>query len=956
MGSRAVLDQVVDDLGYRGGPGYVEGGDWANPRGEVWSELHQKCGVTAAFFKGAIPIVAFVASDSHEEALQAHRRLWNYGRVPLLIATTEHEVLALSCNTAPHDSDPDAALLERAEPGVALAQVLHDFTRFSVESGDLARRRGTKLDKQNRVDQTLLRNLRALRSKLLAEGVLESEIEPLLGRTIFIRYLEDRHILGAPQLSELGQPPSLADALEQGWDALSRFFAAMSEHFSGDVFRVDTLTRRVPDSALRTLSLFFHGGNVETGQTALWPYDFSIIPPEFISSIYEQLLVSQQKADAAYYTPRHVVDVVLDELLPSDVLDNGSVPTILDPACGSGIFLTEAFRRLVQRRRRALSAAPDYEELKTLLIGSIFGIDLNPDAIGVTAFGLYLALLEHVDPRTIWVRVQLPRLVGTNLVVSDFFGDHSLSSQTFDVIAGNPPWQSKLTTAARQFVTKSGRRVPDQQIAAAFMWRVAEMLSQGGAAGLVMPAKTILHNRNGVAEQFRLELFCHLRVQTVVDLSPLRKGLFGAATSPAALIIFSSESEPPLDHLLHVSPRRTPISEIVDGMVLPQQNIQRISQSTARTDPRVWKTLLWGGPSDVALVTHLRENFRTLLSHAADRGWTHGSGYQVSGGGLNDATHLHDIKTVRTKDVAPLVPPSALLPPTTAEVMHRPRSRQIFLAPHILLRNGFARTPISAFAAFDAAFADGLFAISGPAEDAAALRAVAAVLNSTVAHYWYFMTGSSWGVERDKVELQEWLTLPLPHLSSQVEVQLAEVTAAAASGKPRPLWQEKLDDIVADSYGLSPAERQLVKDAMTVRLSEYKDGPSSDSYQPAQDEELDEYTGALEEQLGDLELGEWTVAAAERRYDYIRVTCTHRGSGTGSADTSSESFTVSDLLGADSRLGETLSSATIVEPQAVVLDGTKVHVIKPNRRAYWTASSAALDASDVFGALISGDV
>ena len=104
--------------------GYVDGSALeTSTRGFIWSDLRQKCGVDAVYFKGAVPVVAFAAAESRSDALATQRRLWNYGRVPVLIATTESDVLALSCNTAGTTLDPDAALLAHASGGQDLGQV-----------------------------------------------------------------------------------------------------------------------------------------------------------------------------------------------------------------------------------------------------------------------------------------------------------------------------------------------------------------------------------------------------------------------------------------------------------------------------------------------------------------------------------------------------------------------------------------------------------------------------------------------------------------------------------------------------------------------------------------------------------------------------------------------------------------------------------------------------------------
>jgi len=947
--AQAMLDDLVRALGYRDSRGYVDETVDPGVRGMVWNDLREKCGVDAAFFKGAVPVVAFVAAGSRDNAMQAHQRLWNYGRVPVLIATTSDGVLALSCNTARTPGSPQAALLAEAHNGQPLATVLADFTRYSVESGKLARNRGKELDTQNRVDNLLLRSLRAVRSRLLAAGVYETEIEPLLGRSIFVRYLEDRHILQPQDLRELGQPESFEVALARGWSAVSSLFAAMSDHFNGDVFRRDVLTRPLPDEAMQVLWEFFRGADPTTGQVPLWGFDFAIIPPELISSIYEQLLAPKQKADAAYYTPRRIVDLVLDELLPS--FSGSSMPTVLDPACGSGIFLTETFRRLVHRRRMTITPiAPKYDELSNMLVESIFGIDRNADAIGVTAFSLYLALLEHVDPRTIWRTVKLPNLVGTNLIVSDFFETNSLSGRMFDVITGNPPWKSALTPAARNYLKNSQRETPDQQIAVPFIWKASEMLNPGGVAGLVLPSKTVLHNRANPADRFRLALFRELDVQTVIDLSPLRKELFGAA-SPAVVVVFGADAESAGEELLHVSPRRTPVSKIIDGIAIPQQNIQRIPRSRAQTDPSIWKTLLWGGPQDVELISHLRRTFETLDTHAATQGWQMGAGYQMAkNGDENDSSHLHDLPTLATKSLVSMTAPDrgSLGTPVTAPIMHRPRERAIYLAPHVLMRKGFGKTPMAAFVPYDATFTDGLFALAGPDEDTSKLRAVSAVLSSSVATYWYLMTSSSWGVEREQLHQREWLSLPMPKLSSQVEGKLSDLVESAGGGD----WRDALNQLVEQEvYKLTDDERQLITDALTIRLSEVQDGPKANAYEEPDNIAFAAYTKALKRSMDALELGEWSVRLSEASEGFARVTCEHKEFD--GEPVSNSRFTVDTLLRDNSAiLDEALSSATIVEPQAVILDGNAVHVVKPNRRTSWMVSSAAIDAADVFDALL----
>ena len=106
----------------------------------------------------------------------------------------------------------------------------------------------------------------------------------------------------------------------------------------------------ITDDDLEELQSFLLGNSdLESQQMALWPlYDFNIIPIKIISSIYELFFhLSDDGNDdkGTYYTPLHLVDTLLDEVYPWE----GKYEPIsfIDPSCGSGIFLVEAYRRIV---------------------------------------------------------------------------------------------------------------------------------------------------------------------------------------------------------------------------------------------------------------------------------------------------------------------------------------------------------------------------------------------------------------------------------------------------------------------------------------------------------------------------------------------------------------------------------------------------------------------------------
>ena len=102
----------------------------------------------------------------------------------------------------------------------------------------------------------------------------------------------------------------------------------------------------LPPAAFLAIEQFLDAVDIETGQGSFWRYDFSHIPVELISGIYETLLKDRQGKLGAYYTPRHLANLVTEQAFQR--VANLSNCSVYDGACGSGILLTTAFRRMLR--------------------------------------------------------------------------------------------------------------------------------------------------------------------------------------------------------------------------------------------------------------------------------------------------------------------------------------------------------------------------------------------------------------------------------------------------------------------------------------------------------------------------------------------------------------------------------------------------------------------------------
>ena len=244
-----------------------------------------------------------------------------------------------------------------------------------------------------------------------AEIVL-SRSHALLGRALFVSFLEKRQFI---------KPDYYPDGTNTLLDILSRprvdeikrllyqeFFQRLKSEFNGTMFDAALADEEthIGKVHLEILHDFLSGHDMQSGQMTLdfWAYDFRFIPVETISAIYEQFMkdgnLKKKREEGAYYTPRHLAETALHIALENRY-EGADKCRVLDPACGSGIFLVAMFNlmaemwRLENRNSRKQTKA---QALLGILQRQIKGVDVNPDACRIATFSLYLALFEKLRP------------------------------------------------------------------------------------------------------------------------------------------------------------------------------------------------------------------------------------------------------------------------------------------------------------------------------------------------------------------------------------------------------------------------------------------------------------------------------------------------------------------------------------------------------------------------------
>jgi hypothetical protein len=947
MAASSDLATCLESLGYAGHTGLARADDQRvqGAREYIWRDLRDKVGLDAAFFQDGVPIVGFTGTTHASDLSSLRQRLWNYGRVPLLMSVAADATATYNALTL-RGSD----VLSRASREEQLSEgLLAAFSRQDVEAGAWARTHANAFRSANRVDSVLLNNLRFLRSRVPPKARARREaVDSFIGGALLASYLADRGILDESHLDSMVGMSSLQAILAVGKSATARLFAQLAEHFNGDVFGpIPEAVATLEDGDIASVASLLRGDDLPSGQQALWPYDFSVLPADLVSTIYEQLLESSRSVDAAFYTPRFLVDLILDEVLP---WDEAEPVRVADLSCGSGAFLTESFRRLAYRAAAGSHEPLTYNHLQDLMLTNIFGVDSNPAAARVVVFSLYLALLEELDPPTIWTDVVLPGLLDTNIVVADAFDEHAMSTRKFDVVVGNPPWMSKLSAPAKRFVEQSNRPIADQQIAEAFLWLAVKHIEESGTFALAMPAKPLLHNRSPGAREFRKAVFADLRVKTIVDLSALRRQVFEAATAPCAVIVASLPSpqrdDLSTDDVLYVAPHPRPMNLAVDALVVTPEEIRTVSAKLAAGRPDLWKVLLWGSGRDLELLDRMRVQHPTVREIAGSHGWTYGQGFQVGGGDENSAAELRGLPVLTSGSIGRLRLAIHPTLPFERLTLHRTRSRDLYRAPVVVAKRTFVGgRPAAVLLKEDVVFNNGMLGVAGPSRDEALLSAFAAITVSSVGQYWHFLTSASWGVERDFVELNEHLGLPLPTPDRKTTRRLAKL--ADGDG---PIDDGELDGIVFDLYDLSLTDRTRIREVVTGTIDRFRVGQTTsvDSTQIAR------YCDTIADALSRTVPNIGVTAAAFRQGSYQAVTITFADPADAADGPSSPSANINldVIVEARSRL-VARTTGVIAQSAGFFVNEESFYIVKTLDVDRWSFDAALDDAERMISVMLS---
>lgn len=227
--------------------------------------------------------------------------------------------------------------------------------------------------------------------------------------------------------------------------------------------------------------------------------------------IYESILKDLQNAGnyGEFYTPRALTEFITEMINPR------LGEKILDPACGTGGFLTAAIEHI---RKKDVKNTGHLKALQN----NIHGMEFKP-----LPFMLCVTNLVLHD-------IEVPNVDYTDSLNREYTS--ILQKDRVDVILANPPFGASVTDGVETNFPQNYRTTESADL---FLLLMVRYLKDGGRAGIVLPDGSL--TGDGVKQRIRQHLLENCNLHTIIRLP---NSVFQPYASVATNLLFFEKGKP----------------------------------------------------------------------------------------------------------------------------------------------------------------------------------------------------------------------------------------------------------------------------------------------------------------------------------------------------------------------------------------------------------------------------
>lgn len=216
---------------------------------------------------------------------------------------------------------------------------------------------------------------------------------------------------------------------------------------------------------------------------------------DLFGAVYEMFASSKEKKDfGEYFTRRHYTHIFAKLLLQDEETFNDEQTfSIIDPACGTGGFLTESFKVLYNNYEKSGTLSDEAKEF--LSKHCFYGIDVRDENISRTRLNMFLVGDGHTHMYS--DNTLKPTRQGKNIL-----------DKTYKYVITNPPYGSGTIKANTDAISTNRTEI-------AFICKVIDLLKVGGKACIITPDGVL---ENPSYKKLRNEILEKCEIYAIVSL------------------------------------------------------------------------------------------------------------------------------------------------------------------------------------------------------------------------------------------------------------------------------------------------------------------------------------------------------------------------------------------------------------------------------------------------------
>lgn len=734
-------------------------------------------------------------TDSKRED-DIHKKVWSFDNSPIAFVIKDDEIKIYNAlNYIKNDNRLEAIDLTDDE-------IIDKFSFWSLQSNNIWQwfqkeyiENARKKDTKKRVNERLFQNIKDVRNALIdkdndPEGSIPNS---LILRLIFIRYLIDRNIeIGGEFINgedTYSRRLSFSKLLQDP-NRLYQLFTKLNDRFNGVLFKnIDiTLTPKQADD----LSDVFKGEKPEKDSLFYGSdfyfeiFDFSIIPVEVISGIYESLIDPETRnLQSAVYTPSFLVEYILNDTIDVFLNENNtSECKIFEVAVGSGIFLVQSLRRMIEKEIELngnLDKEAFSERIRDIAKQNLYGVDINKEALKVTCFSIYIALLDYQEPKNIY-KYKFPNLLGENLFEANFFDTKNEFNQVINnarpqYILGNPPWKSNKDDYHIEWLKSNKKTVGRFEIAQSFLLRTKDFMNLDTKVALIITS-TIFYNVSKTTRAFKNEFLSTYCISKFFDLSPVRRLIFEEKDSPASVVYYKlSENKDYINNVIdHQSVKINYFLKHFKMLVIEKYDQKKIFQRYFIEYDWMFKVALYGNTLDFVAINKIVENKSKINDYIDNKTIFCGDGILKGTPKPTPFSFLIDLPIIENEEVKSYYTNVNIEKTMTLDdtYLESGRKLELFKGEHIYLKSQTLNESDIVISYNNQTAVNRHDVITITSENEIdKLKEIYALLISDIHTYYQFLTSSAWGVStRPAIRLKEYKNFPCVTLNTQHQQKL----------------------------------------------------------------------------------------------------------------------------------------------------------------------------------------